>query len=495
MKPRTQRAANPAGGGAQSVADVPSAAAEEPPSSALLDLAIPPALKPAVAVADLGHRDFPEDPFWQRIPRFASIDLDTFLDPAFQNRHTVTSAAGLREAVGSLVAEAFLDDVEAGLREAPMNMRLSPYVLSRIDWREPYGDPVRRQFLPTASTRVPDHPRLAFDSLHEQADSPTPGLVHRYPDKALFLALDVCPVYCRFCTRSYAIGGSTSTVRKQGFKPQPSRWQAGLAYVASRPEIEDVVLSGGDAFMLPARMLSELLMALLAIPHVRRVRVASKGPAVMPMKILRDRAWTDALCDAVDHGRAHGQEVCLHTHVNSPEEMTFITRQAMNLLFSRGVKVRNQTVLIRGVNDDARRMIHLVRRLSAINVQPYYVYQHDMVKGVEELRTSLAESIELERWVRGATAGFNTPTFVMDAPGGGGKRDLHSYERYDETTGISVYRSPSVDPGRYYVYFDPLDRLPAEGRRRWADPAEHARMIKEVVLAAGLAALEPAIPV
>jgi len=494
MKSRTQRAASPAGGGSI-VAEAPPAAAEEPPSLPLLDAALRPAHKPPVAAADLRHREFPEDPFWQRLPRFAGVDLETFLDPAFQNRYSVTSAADLRELVGPLVDEAFLADVEAGLQAAPMNMRLSPYLLARIDWRDPYRDPIRRQFLPTLSTRRPDHPRLAFDSLHERADSPTDGLVHRYPDKALFLALDVCPVYCRFCTRSYAIGGSTTTVSKRGYKPQASRWQAGLAYLESRPEIEDVVLSGGDAFMLPARLLRELLAALLAIPHIRRVRVASKGLAVLPMKILRDRAWTDALCDAADRGRERGQEVCLHTHVNAPEEISFITRQAADLLFRRGVKVRNQSVLIRGVNDEAARMIHLVRRLSAINVQPYYVYQHDMVKGVEELRTSLAESIELERWVRGATAGFNTPTFVMDAPGGGGKRDLHSYDHYDQTTGISIYRSPSVDPGRYYVYFDPLDRLPPAGRRRWADPAEHGRMIKEAVLAAGLGALSPAIPI
>ncbi|MEZ4388814.1 MAG: KamA family radical SAM protein [Candidatus Krumholzibacteriia bacterium] len=495
MKSQTQRVAKSSDTGVATASDDQPPSEPDPHVASHVATAIARPLKASVPAVDLSHREFPDDPFWRRIPAFADVDLETFLDPAFQNRHSVTSAAGLRELVGPLVHPDFLLDVEAGLRQAPMNMRLSPYVMSRIDWADPYADPVRRQFLPLASTRLPDHPRLTLDSLHEQADSPTPGLVHRYPDKALFLALDVCPVYCRFCTRSYAIGGSTPTVSKQGYKPQAARWQASLDYLASRPEIEDVVLSGGDSFMLPARMLRELLFALLAIPHIRRVRVASKGPAVMPMKILRDTAWTDALCEAVDHGRAHGQEVCLHTHFNAPEEITFITQQALDVLFRRGVKVRNQSVLIRGVNDTPERMVRLVRRLSAINVQPYYVYQHDMVKGVEELRTTLAESIELERWVRGATAGFNTPTFVMDAPGGGGKRDLHSYDRYDETTGISVYRSPAVDPTRYYLYFDPLDRLPAEGRRRWRDPSEHRRMIREVVMAAGLSALEPAIAI
>lgn len=477
------------------VRDVLPASASDEQLAQLADLPVPEALKPPVPDADLQHRHFPEAPFWQALPAFAGVDLDEFLEPKFQNKHSVTDAGQLRALLGELVDPAFLDDVDAGLRQAPMNMRLSPYILSRIDWRDPYADPVRRQFLPVASTRLPDHPRLEFDSLHERDDSPVDGLVHRYSDKVLFLALDVCPVYCRFCTRSYAIGGSTDTVDKDGYKPQPARWQQGLAYLASRPEVEDVVLSGGDAFMLPARKLHELLQSILAIPHIRRLRVASKGPAVMPMKILRDRAWTDALVEAADRGRERGQEVCLHTHFNTPEEISFITRDAMDLLFKRGLKVRNQSVLIRGVNDEPERMVGLVRRLAAINVQPYYVYQHDMVKGVEELRTALADSVELERWVRGATAGFNTPTFVTDAPGGGGKRDLHSFDHYDETTGISIYRSPQVDARKYFVYYDPLDRLPDAGRKRWADPAEHRRMLKEAVLAAGLTGHEPALPV
>jgi lysine 2,3-aminomutase len=477
------------------VGEILPAAANDAHLASLADTPVPAALKPAVGPGDLAHREFSESPFWQDVPAFAEIDADEFLDPRFQNKRSVTGAAGLRELVGAITDPTFLDDVDAGLALAPMNMRLSPYIISRIDWSRPYEDPIRRQFLPVASTRLPDHPRLEFDSLHERDDSPADGLVHRYPDKVLFLALDVCPVYCRFCTRSYAIGGSTGTVAKDGYKPRPDRWQQGLAYIASRPEVEDVVLSGGDAYMLPARKLRDLLLTLLAIPHVRRVRVASKGPAVMPMKILGDTAWTDALCEAVDHGRQRGQEVCLHTHVNTPEEISWITRDAMDLLFRRGVKVRNQSVLIRGVNDDPERMVMLVKRLSAVNVQPYYVYQHDMVKGVEELRTSLADSLELERWVRGATAGFNTPTFVTDAPGGGGKRDLHSFEYYDDTTGISIYRSPNVDPDRFYLYYDPLDRLPAAGRRRWAVPNEHARMVKEAVLAAGLGGFEPALPI
>jgi lysine 2,3-aminomutase len=161
-------------------------------------------------------------------------------------------------------------------------------------------------------------------------------------------------------------------------------------------------------------------------------------------------------------------------------------------MFEAGITVRNQSVLQRGVNDDAPTMRRLLRRLSYINVQPYYVYVHDLVRGVEDLRTSVHTAVELEKAMRGATAGFNTPTFVVDAPGGGGKRDAHSYEYYDRTTGVSVYTAPVVKPGQFFCYVDPLDTLPAAGRARWADPNEHRAILREAVMRAG--ADEDALP-
>ncbi len=454
---------------------------------------LPEALRDPVEDAELEHREFESGEFWRGIPAFARVDHATFCDPRFQNMHTVTRPEQLREILSGHVREAFLADVEEGLRLAPMALRLSPYLLSLVDWERPYEDPIRRQFLPVASTRLPDHPMLTLDSLAEQDDSPVPGLVHRYPDKALFLALDACPVYCRFCTRSYAIGQDTEAVEKVDYKAQPKRWERAFAYMASRPELEDVVVSGGDVYNLAPRRLEEIGRTLLAIPHIRRVRFATKGPAVMPMKILGDHAWVDALTRVVDLGRRMGKEVAVHTHFNSPSEITEITRQAMGKLFSRGIKVRNQAVLIRGVNDTAELMTLLVRRLAYMNVQPYYVYQHDLVQGVETLRTRVAETLEIERAVRGSTAGFNTPIFVVDAPGGGGKRDAHSFDYYDETTGVSVYRSPTVDADRAYLYFDPLALLPEEGQARWADPDEHESIVEEALQACGHENLELAV--
>jgi len=214
--------------------------------------------------------------------------------------------------------------------------------------------------------------------------------------------------------------------------------------------------------------------------NIRRMRFATKGPAVMPQKILTDEAWTDALTRIVDKGRKLHKEVVLHTHFNHPNEITGITEDAMNKLFERGITVRNQSVLQRGVNDDKDVMKALVKRLGHVNVHPYYVYQHDLVQGVEDLRTTVQTALDIEKYVRGSTAGFNTPTFVVDAPGGGGKRDAHSYEYYDRASGISVYTAPSVKKG-FFLYFDPIDTLPVDYQRRWSDPKEAQAMVDAAI--------------
>jgi lysine 2,3-aminomutase len=444
----------------------------------------PRALKPPVDESTLEHRRFLDGPFWQKIPAYAGVSEAEFLDHKWQAKHSITNVPKLLAALGPLATEAFVDDASRGFSRAPMSVRVSPYLLSLIDWTRPYEDPLRRQFIPLASRLLPDHPKLGLDSLHERADSPVDGLTHRYVDKALFLALDTCPVYCRFCTRSYAVGIDTDEVEKFHVKAHADRWKRAFAYIASRPELEDIVVSGGDAYQLRAEQITEIGEALLAIDHVRRIRYATKGPAVMPQKILTDDAWTDALTRIVDKGRRLRKEVVLHTHFNHPNEITAITRAAMDKLFERGVVVRNQAVLQRGVNDTVETMRLLVKRLGHMNVHPYYVYQHDLVKGVEDLRTPLHVALAVEKGVRGSTAGFNTPVFVVDAPGGGGKRDAHSYEHYNRRTGISVYTAPSVKKGQFFIYFDPIDTLPEATRARWADPVEQDRMIAGALEAA-----------
>jgi lysine 2,3-aminomutase len=444
----------------------------------------PPALKPPVDPSTLTHRQLREGPFWRKIPAYAEVGEAEFLDHKWQAKHSITNIPKLLVALQGLVSEEFIKDAERGFAGAPMSVRVSPYLLSLIDWTRPYEDPLRLQFIPLQSRFRPDHPKLDLDSLHEREDMPVPGLTHRYFDKALFLPLDTCPVYCRFCTRSYAVGIDTEEVAKFQLKVNVERWQRAFDYIRSRPELEDIVISGGDAYQLRAEQITQIGETLLAMPNVRRMRYATKGPAVMPQKILGDDAWLDAITRIVEMGRKVHKEVVIHTHFNHPSEITSITKAAMDRLFERGITVRNQTVLQRGVNDEVATMRLLVKRLSYVNVHPYYIYMHDLVKGVEDLRTTLSVGLAIEKGIRGATAGFNTPLVVVDAPGGGGKRDAHSFEHYDRETGISVFTSPNVHAGVYYFYFDPIDQLPPSGQARWADPAQHQAMIEEARAAA-----------
>ena len=439
------------------------------------------AKRPPADPATLAYKELRSGEWWKKIPAYKDISEEQFLDHNWQAKNSITKIEKLLSTVKELVPEDFIKDAELGIKKSPMSVRVSPYLCSLIDWENPYTDPLRIQFFPLASRLLGDHPKLNLDSLHEQEDAPVPGLTHRYPDKALFLPLDTCPVYCRFCTRSYAIGLDTEEVEKVNLRPNDERWKKAFQYIASRPELADIVISGGDAYQLRASHLTEIGEALLAMPNVRRMRFASKGPAVMPQKLLTDDPWVDALTGIVEKGRKLHKEVVLHTHFNHPNEITSHTERGLDKLMERGITVRNQSVLQRGVNDTPEVMTLLVKRLGHVNVHPYYVYVHDLVKGVEDLRTTVDTAIYLEKHVRGSTAGFNTPTFVVDAPGGGGKRDAHSYEYYNRETGISVYTAPSVKPGQYFLYFDPLHQLSTVIQRRWEDAGEQQLMVDEAL--------------
>lgn len=432
------------------------------------------------------HRQLLDGDWWKAIPAWRNVSRKEFLDHRWQLRNSVSHPDKLAPLLGNTVSAAFLEDMRDGFEKAPMQMRVTPYILGLINWRNASTDPLRRQFIPMGSEHEVDHPMGTLDSLEEQRDAVAPGLTHRYPDKVLFLALDVCPVYCRFCTRSYSIGSDAGGVDKLDFHPHAGRWEQAFEYLRDNPQVEDVVVSGGDLYMLNHRLLRTIGERLLEIDHIRRIRFATKGIAMMPQKILTDHEWFDAVADTVDAGRSRGVHVCVHTHFNHPSEITAISRQAADRLFERGVTVRNQSVLLRGVNDSAETMTQLVRRLAYLNIQPYYVYVHDMVPGVECLRTTLAEAIEIEKMVRGQTAGFNTPTFVCDAYGGGGKRALNSFETYDRELGIAVYRSPVVDPGRAFFYFDPLRALDEEVQAAWQSRDARHDMIDETVVRSGL---------
>lgn len=427
------------------------------------------------------HRDLLEGEFWRKTPAFKDVDEATFNDHRWQGNNTITRPNQFYDFLGNSVSDSFYHDLEEGYRKTPMALRISPYLLSLIDWSDPYNCPIRTQFIPFHSDLTTCHPMLRLDTLNEQNDSPVPGLIHRYYDKVLLHTLDICPVYCRFCTRSYAIGTDTESIKKVKLSAYKIRWQKAFEYIASHPQIEDVVISGGDSYHLKPEQLEYIGMQLLKMPNIQRIRYATKGLAVMPQKIFSHHEWLDALTRVHEFGRKNQKSVVIHTHFNSAQEISWITQKAMQVLFDRGIIVRNQSVLLRGVNDDERLMILLIKRLGYINIQPYYVYICDMVRSIENLRTSVQTAVKIEKAVRGCTAGFNTPTFVCDAPGGGGKRTIHSYEYYDRETGVSVYMAPSVKLGQYFLYFDPLQDLSPEIQKKWQDWNARETMIHDAI--------------
>lgn len=391
------------------------------------------------------------------------------LDHHWQDKNSVTRFDQLVHAVGDRASAATLDEIEKGLDKVGMSIRINPYVLEMIDWDNAETDPIRRQFLPMFSEIEADHPCTTVDSLDERGTTPAPNLVHRYPDKVLFLVTSVCPVYCQFCTRSYAVGQDTASLQKEKVA-SPTGWAAALDYIRNTPTIEDVVISGGDIARLKPQNVRMLGNALLDIPHIRRIRFATKSLSVQPMKFLTDDAWFEALAGVAKRGREMFKSVFVHSHFNHPREVTPLVEQAMRRLFAESIYVRNQSVLLRGVNDDPEIMIELARKLGRFNIQPYYVYSCDMVMGSEHFRVAIPEMQQLERMVRGATAGFNTPLFIVDTPGGGGKRDVHSYEYRNDEYGVTGYRSPVVNAGRMYYYFDPLRTLAPKIQEEWRAP-------------------------
>lgn len=443
------------------------------------------AKKAVKKIPELQHRNFRNDDFWKEIPAWASVTRGEFSDHMWQQKNAIRKVEQVKKVLGDRLSKEFYEDILAGQKVAPMNIRITPYIFSLINWNDPANDPLRKQFLPIGSQFLPDHPFHMRDSLGEDTDSPVPLLTHRYPDKVLFLPTTICPVYCSYCTRSRIIGGSTESVEKETYGANQKKWDDVFEYIQAHPRIEDVVISGGDAYMLTPVQIKYIGENLLRIPHIRRIRYATKGIAIFPMKILTDDEWVNAISEVQKMGRSFGKQVVIHTHFSSHREITKWSQMAMDRLFYENILVRNQAVLQAGVNDSVDEMVLLTRQVGYMNIQPYYVYMHDMVPGCEHFRTTLRESVEIEKAVRGTTAGFNTPTFVCDLPGGGGKRHVASYECYDEFSGISVWKAPNVKPGEHFFYYDPIHKLSPEAQARWALAGEREAMLNEVKKKAG----------
>lgn len=283
-----------------------------------------------------------------------------------------------------------------------LRMAITPYYLCLVDPNNPH-DPVRKQCIPTIAET---HRAAAdlLDPLSEDEDSPVPGLTHRYPDRVLFLITDMCSMYCRHCTRRRFAG------QKDEASPR-KRIDAAIEYIRRTPEVRDVLLSGGDALMVGDEFLEYIIQKIRAIDHVEIIRIGTRTPVVCPQRI------TPELCNMLK--KYH--PIWVNTHFNHPQEITPESSKACAMLADAGIPLGNQSVLLRGVNDCVHVMKDLVQKLVYNRVRPYYIYQCDLSLGLEHFRTPVSKGIEIIEGLRGHTSGFAVPTFVVDAPGGGGK--------------------------------------------------------------------------
>ncbi len=333
--------------------------------------------------------------------RTIGADSAEWRDWRWQLRNSFTCLGDVEEALGIEFDAAERVLLEETLQHFPLSV--TPYYLSLIDTADFRHDPVFRQALPSDEEIVVGEHEMA-DPLAEDEDSPVPLLTHRYPDRVLFRVANTCSMYCRHCTRKRTVGDSECA-------PSSDELEAALDYIRSTPVIRDVVLSGGDPLMLSDSRLDEILTALDAIEHVEVVRIGTRMPAVLPFRI------TDEFCAML---KRH-QPVWLNTHFNHPVEITPDAEEALARLADAGVPLGNQSVLLAGVNDCSRIMLRLVQRLVANRVRPYYLYQCDLSEGLSHFRTPVGKGIEIIESLIGHTSGFAVPTYVVDAPHGGGK--------------------------------------------------------------------------
>lgn len=281
-------------------------------------------------------------------------------------------------------------------------LAITPYFFNLIDRDDP-ADPIRLQVIPRAGESR-TAPEELLDPVGEENTSPVKGIVHRYPDRVLFLVTDRCAAYCRYCTRSRLV----SNAQDYNFHPE---FESGLEYIRTHPEVRDVLLSGGDPLLLSDRKLDYLLGELRKIPHVEFIRIGSRIPVFLPQRI------TPELCEIF---KKHGP-IWMSIHVNHPTECTIALREACERLAFAGVPLGNQSVLLKDINDDAEVMQSLIHRLLMMRVRPYYLYQCDLITGSAHLRADARKGVEIIQALRGHTTGYAIPQFVIDAPGGGGK--------------------------------------------------------------------------
>ena len=335
---------------------------------------------------------------YKKYDKWKEVEPEQWNDWKWQLSNRLTSVEDLQGIVNLTPEE------ETGIAECLQSLRMAvtPYYAALMS-REDASCPIRKQAIPTALELK--HTQYDMeDPLFEEKDSPVPGITHRYPDRVLFLVTDQCSMYCRHCTRRRFAGQTDKALPKKYL-------DRAINYIRNSPGIRDVLISGGDALVIPDETVEYILGSLKLIKHIEMIRIGTRTPVVLPQRITED------LCRVIK--KYH--PVWINTHFNHPREITAEARNACSRLNEAGVPLGNQSVLLRGINDCPNVMKKLLQKLLTIRVRPYYLYQCDMAQGIEHFRTPVSRGIEIMETLRGHTTGLAVPTYVIDAPGGGGK--------------------------------------------------------------------------
>lgn len=373
------------------------------------------------------------DPVYTRAPYWQDVPDQEWMDWRWQMANRLNNMDELGKVINLTESEK-----RALTTKGLFRVDITPYFASLIDPDDP-NCPVRKQVIPTSSELLPFQSMME-DSLAEDKHSPVPGLVHRYPDRVLMLVTTQCASYCRYCTRSRIVGDPTQTFSRKEFDAQ-------IEYIEKTPQIRDVLLSGGDPMVLAPKLLDMILSRLRAIPHLEIIRIGSRVPVFLPMRV------TPEFCEMVSKYHPFWMNI----HVNHHKEITPELAAAADRLTRAGVPLGNQSVLLAGVNDSVHLQRRLVHELVKIRVRPYYLYQCDLVEGSGHFRTSVSRGIEIIEGLRGHTSGYSVPTYVIDAPGGGGKIPVMPNYVVSQAPGKVVVRNFE---GFLTTYTEPLDYDP-----------------------------------
>ncbi|MBI5201041.1 MAG: lysine 2,3-aminomutase [Elusimicrobia bacterium] len=421
------------------------------------------------------------EPDWNRFPGYKGVSQKDWETALWQRQHSVKNLRELKAALGGHLTDDLAADIERDQKErATMSILVPPHMINMMNEGDLRHDPVRRYMLPAFSdrhTEWPNHPKASRDSLHEADMWAAEGLTHRYPTKVLAELLQTCPQYCGHCTRMDLVGNDVPQVEKVKFSSQPKDRYAGmLEYLKKTPSVRDVVVSGGDVANVPIAQLEAFVSALLEIPNIRDIRLATKGLMGLPQHFLQDEVLK-GLERISKKAWERGVDIAVHTHVNHANQVTPLLGKAVRKLLEMGFRdVRNQGVLLRSVNTTPKDLLELAfSLLDYAKIMPYYFYICDIIPNSEHWRVSVGEAQKLQHDIMGYLPGFATPRVTVDVPFVG-KRWIHQLKEYDREKGISYwtknYRTgiESKDPDaltKTYVYYDPVYTLPEAGQRWW----------------------------